>query len=368
MTSRSRFVVAISVGALVVALAAAQPASAATSGSATAEAAYGAAAAIAPAAPVGSGILGSTLSDLIAPIVNTLTQQINSLVSTSVVALLNSGGNVADTTTGPSSYPTGPLASVSVPGVLGLTLNGPSGSISATPSAYSAMSEFSSPSLSVLGLSVASLGVASASVNCPTSGTGNPTAAVTLSGVSLFGGAVNAKLANGTNLLQVQLNGGAWQSVTGLGSTLTPVAGTAVLVKADGDLLQVTASISLSTLLGGIGLGGLLSTLNGAISTTGTALNLSLTIGPGSATPGNGSATAWGLEVGVDLSGTISVSELSVLGDIGGTSVITIPTGIESNVLRQRSRPETRLRDLYQRDGRIYGKSVDPARPDLSTT
>jgi hypothetical protein len=304
------------------------PASPDAAGSATSKAAYGSAATIGPSTPVGSGVLGSAIADLIQPIVDLLTQQVNSTVSGAVVGLLNSSGNTADTTTGPSSYPTGPLLNVGVPGILALTLNGPSGSVSASSSAYAATSTFTDPQLSVLGISLADLGVANASVNCPT-GSGDPSATVSLSVVSLFGGLVKAKLASGSNLLQVSLNGGAYQSISGLSTTLAN-GGSTLSVRANGNFLQVSVTISLSTLLGSLGLGGLLGALGSAVDISGTALTLALDIGPGNTPPvaGATSATAWGLEVGADLSGTVSVSVLGLLGALGGSAVITIPSGI----------------------------------------
>jgi hypothetical protein len=328
--SRPARVAGISASVLYLVMCSATSAVASTAGgSATAKAAYGSAATIAPTAPTGSGLLGTTVTSLVQPIVDALTYAVNSLTAKAVVGLLNSSGNTADTTTGPASYPTGPLGKVALPGLLNVALYGPQGSVSATSSAYSATSKFTSADLSVLNLSIGDLGVASASVTCPTPGTGTPSAALTLSGVSLIGGLIKAQLANGSNLAQVSLNGGSWQAITGVSSILTAVPNTTLQVRANGDFLQVSESIGIDRLLAALGLGGLFSGLPGQIDTHDTDLTLSITIGPGSSTAnGNTGISAWGLEVGVDVSGTIAVKELSSLGLLGGQAVITIPSGI----------------------------------------
>jgi len=301
------------------------PAFGTTTGSATAKAAYGSASTISPTAPSGSGLLGSTVTAVVQPLVDTLTSDVNSSVSSLVTTLLNVSGDTADTNGGASSYPRGATLGVTVPGVVGLALNGPSGSVTSNASGYSATSSFSHSTLSVLGISAADLGVATATATCPASG--SPSATTSLSGVNLFAGAVQAKVAGGSGLLQVSLNGGAYQSVSGLSSTLTQVPGTSVSVRANGNFLQVSEAVSLDTLLSALGLTTLLSGLSGLVDTSGTALTLSITIGPGSSSDASG-ASAWGLEVGADLSGTVSVNMLSVLGGLLGGATITIPTGI----------------------------------------
>ena len=301
------------------------PAYGAGGGSATAKAAYGSAVTISPSVPSGSGMLGSTVTSVLQSLVDTLTSTIDSTLSTAIISLLNLSGDTADTNGGATSYPRGATLGATRPGVLSLAINGPSGSVTADASGYSATSTFSHSTLSVLGISVADLGVATATATCPTSG--SPSASIALNGVSLFSGAVQAKVANGSGRLQVSLNGGAYQSINGLSSTLTQVPGTSVSVRANGNFLQVAVTISLDTLLGALGLSTLLSGLSGLVDTSGTALTLAITIGPGSSSDSSG-ATAWGLEVGADLSGTVSVNMLSVLGGLLGGATITIPSGI----------------------------------------
>lgn len=307
---------------------AAVPAGAAGTGSATAAAAYGTATTIAPSAPSGTG-LGSILAGVLQPLVTTLSSTINTTVNSAVIGLLNANGNQANTSGGSTSYPHGASLGIAVPGVAQLVLSGPSGSVSTSP-AYAGTSAFTGGTLAVLGISAASLGVASATATCPTSGSTAPSAAVALTGVTVFN-RVQAKVANGSAALQVSLDGGtSWRGITSLSPTLTPVAGTTLSVRANGNLLQVTQSIPLTTLLSALGLGDLLDGLSGAIDTSGTSLALSVTVGPGNAaslTDSTG-ATAWGLEVGADLAGTVSVRLLSLLGGVLGGATVTIPSGI----------------------------------------
>jgi hypothetical protein len=308
------------------ACAVATPAGATTTGSATAKAAYGTAVTIAPSLPAGSGLLGSTVASLVQPIADALTSGINSLVNTAIRGLLNSSGNTADTTTGPASYPTGPLGKVAIPGLLGITLNGPSGSVTGSASGYSAQSTFTSAAIRAFNIDAGDVAVASASVTCPPIGGAAPTAVESLADLQLVNGWVKARLRNGT--YEASVDGGAtWAGVRDLHLTTVPGHSDLQIV-ASGDLLQVKESIGLDQLLGSLGLGGLFSGLPGQIDNRDTALTLTITVGPGSSTSGGNGISAWGLALGVDLAGTITVKQLSALGVLGGKAVITVPTGI----------------------------------------
>jgi hypothetical protein len=298
-------------------------------GSATAAAAYGTTTTIAPSTPSGTGLLGSIVAGVLQPLVTTLSSTINTTVGSAVIGLLNANGNQANTSGGSTSYPHGASLGLAVPGVAELVLSGPSGSVSSSP-AYAATSTLTGGTLALLGISAASLGVATATTTCPTSGSTAPSAAVALTGVSVFD-RIQAKIANGSTALQVSLDGGtSWRGVSSLSSTLTPVAGTTLSVRANGNLLQVSQSIPLTTLLSALGLSDLLDGLSGAIDTSGTSLALSVTVGPGNAASltDSAGATAWGLEVGADLAGTVSVKLLSLLGGVLGGATVTIPSGI----------------------------------------
>ncbi len=331
--SRPARVAGISASVLYLAMCSATSAAASTptSGSATAKAAYGSAVTISPTAPSGSGLLGATVASLVQPIVDGLTTAINTKVNTAVRGLLNSSGNTADTTTGPAAYPTGPLANVALPGLLSMNLYSPHGSVSASASAYTATSAFTSAEINAFNIRIGDLAVGSASVNCPA--VGSPTSTVSLSDVNLVGGYVRARMASGKSLTDISLDsGGSWQSINGVGTHLTSVPGHQDLqIATNGTYLQVTKSIGVNQLLGGLGLGGLFSGLPGQIDTNDSNLTLSITIGPGSLPVGTNGIEAWGLEVGVDVSGTIAVKELPSLGLLGGEAVITILSGINGS-------------------------------------
>jgi hypothetical protein len=302
-------------------------------GSATAKAAYGSPTNISMSGPTGSGLLGSTVASLVQPIVDGLTNAINNRMGTAVRGLLNSSGNTADTTTGPAAYPTGPLGKVAIPGLLSANLYGPQGSVTASASAYAATSSFTSAEINAFNIRVGDLTVGSASVNCPAIGTGSPTSTVAMSDINLVGGLVRSRMTSGKSLTDISLNQGSWQSINGVGTHLTTVPNTSLQIATNGSYLQVSQSIGVSRLLGGLGLGGLFSGLPGQVDTNDSNLTLSITIGPGSAAVGTTGIEAWGLAVGVDVSGTIAVKQLSSLGVLGGTALITVPSGISGSHL-----------------------------------
>jgi hypothetical protein len=144
--------------------------------------------------------------------------------------------------------------------------------------------------------------------------------------LQLINGWVKARLRSGT--YEASVDGGTtWAGVRDM--HLTTVPGHADLqIVSSGDLLQVKESIGLDQLLGSLGLGGLFSGLPGQIDNKDTNLTLTISVGPGSSASGGNGISAWGLAIGVDLSGTITVKQLSALGVLGGKAVITIPTGI----------------------------------------
>ena len=306
---------------------AAAPAAADTYGSATAKAVFGSPTSVS-ASLSGSGLLGSTVTGLVQPIVDTLTYAINTSVSTAVRGLLNSSGNKADTTTGPEYYPTGPLAKVALPGLLNIDLNGPNGHawFDQTAGAYKATSAFGSTALRALSLDVADVTSASAAVTCPTSAA--PSASVSLSAISLAGGLLNARLRNGT--FEYSTDGTNYLPVRDLHLTTVPGHSDLQIV-ANGDYLQVKETIGADRLMAALGLGGLFSGLPGQIDTNASNLTLSVTVGPGQTNATNGTISAWGMEVGLDVTGTLVVKQLSSLGVLGGTATITIPSGIDSN-------------------------------------
>lgn len=300
------------------------------SGSATARAAYGGVTNISITTPQGSGLLGSTVASVLQPMVDALTYNINSVVTNSVRGLLNSSGNTADTTTGPYSYPTGPLANVAIPGILKIQLYGPSGSVAGNASGYTAQSQFTGAYLEDFNVKEGDMNGASASVTCPTPGTGTPSATLSLGTVSLIGGLVRAQLANGSNVLQVSINGGSYQSINGVSNIHVNTPNSKLTVNASGNNVQVAETITVSRLLGALGLGGLFSGMPGTVDVNSSNITVTITAGPGSSVGGPTSISAWGLQVGVDISGTIVVKSLNSLGILGGSATLTINSGIDA--------------------------------------
>ena len=324
--------------AVAVTVPAAVPASATSTGSSYSAAAYGTAGTLNVTAG-GTGLTG-TLASLLTPLTSALNGLANSLASTLVTSITNAGLTAttpASTQSAPASgfpncttggwnrqdcYSASSGNALGVPGVLSLGLNAAQGYAAADSTGYQAAAQVADPSLSLLGISIGDLGVAQSSATCPT--TGSCSASVSLTNASLLGGLIKLKTATGSNLLQVQLGTNPWIPLSSLGTSLTAV-GTGISAKADGTFLQINISISLTQLLSGLGLGGLLSSLAG-LDLTGTSLTLSVLVGPGSSTS-NG-ATAWGLDVGLDLSGSINISATSLLSGLLGSASITIPSGI----------------------------------------
>ena len=156
--------------------------------------------------------------------------------------------------------------------------------MSATQTAYSAQSQFTSSAIRALNLDLADVTAAAATATCPTTGNGSPSATTSLSDLQLVNGLVDSRLRNGT--FEASVNGGTtWTAVRDL--HLTQVPGHSDLhILANGNFLQVQETIGVNQLLGSLGLGGLFSGLTGQVSTKKSNLVLSVTVGPGSTVAG----------------------------------------------------------------------------------
>ena len=160
--------------------------------------------------------------------------------------------------------------------------------------------------LSVLGISLGDLGVASSSSQCLASGVCS--SAGTLASLSLLSGVVSARTATDGSL-QVSVNGSSFAPLSALTSpTTVSAAGVTATVQAQGAALRVNVALSLDQLLGALGIADVLSSLNASVLSS--TITLSLTIGAGQATT-TGGVSAWGLELGLGLSADI---EISVVG------------------------------------------------------
>jgi hypothetical protein len=170
------------------------------------------------------------------------------------------------------------------------------------------------PAVSSLTNPLVSTGAVDSKSNCPTSGT--PTASVSAANVSLLGGAVTLSVANGSiSTIKV---GSTSYSLTSLPTTA--VAG--FTLSAYGSALELAVPLTLSQLVTGLGLGTSVTTELLGDALPNASLTLRIVIGPNTQVTST-SASAWGLGIGVDLSGSLGFSLAGVIG-----ATVTVPSAI----------------------------------------
>lgn len=160
--------------------------------------------------------------------------------------------------------------------------------------------------------------------NCPNDGpsgatkpTTAPTASVSATGVTVLGGLVSFGVLNG-KIATLKVNNVVYGNVLSL-PTVT-VAG--LTVSPYGESVLISIPLTLDQVLGGLGLPtSIVSALKGLGPTTST-VKLRLVVGPNSVVT-NRTASAWGLGIGVDLSGALSFNLLDLV-----TANVVIPSGI----------------------------------------
>ena len=321
-----------------------------------------------------TGAVGGLLDSLISPIVNSalnpllaaLSGTVNTLAAAALGAssTLNAGTPSGQSGTSPGTFPTepvpspctnsgvepcynvasnllnaAPLVNVSLGQLDGWTQQIPS-TADATNPIYGRAHD-GAPAISILpglssivpGLPLAtnpliSATTADAKANCPNDGGVGatkpktaPSASASASGVSLLGGLVTFSAVNG-QIAGLSVNGVAYANVLSLPS-LT-VAG--VTINSFGNSIIIGIPLSVSQVLTALGLpGSVVSQLLGLSPTSSVTVNI--VVGP-NATVTNTSVSAWGLGVGVDLSGQLS---FNLLGLVGAT--VTIPSGISGGNL-----------------------------------
>jgi hypothetical protein len=215
--------------------------------------------------------------------------------------------------------PAAPLINLSIPTVRGYTDADPS---VANGQPFIGRAEVAHPQLDLLGASIGDLGDINSLSTCPTSGStpAAPSPASSLVGLSLLGGLITATVSDSHSGLAAVSVGGT--PLVGIQSITTP-DGLPATVSLDGGLLTITLSLDLSALLGGLGLGA----IAGLTGLAGSNLALTLHIGPGN-TAGTTTAQTWGLEVKANLSGTVN---LSLLGLVGASLVVGPSVGAASD-------------------------------------
>lgn len=208
-------------------------------------------------------------------------------------------------TTSTPTLPTGSLVALSAGAVQGYATGDAQGFVAAAGSSH--------PILVLPGLSL-DLGVASSNAQCTTAPLCTPSHAFTGGTITTSNGTQSFALASGSSLASV-------------GGTTIPDRGTQQIVPnviaatANGNFLTFTVALTLTQYLTALGtslaalstgLGGMLNDPNNSSTVT-----LAVTVGPGSISGTSAtSASAWGLDVGINLIADIKLN-LNLLG-VGG--------------------------------------------------
>jgi len=175
------------------------------------------------------------------------------------------------------------------------------------------------PGITSLTSPLVSASAVDAKASCPNDGTSDPSASVSASNVSLLGGKVTLGVLNGA-ITSLVVNGTSVGSLAAL--TKTTIA-SGITVQSYGTAVKIDVTLSLSDLLSGLHLdSSAVSELLGDV--TSSSLTLSVVVGPNSSVTST-TAKAWGLGVGVDLSGSLQFSLLGLAG-----ARVSLPTGIGS--------------------------------------
>jgi hypothetical protein len=175
------------------------------------------------------------------------------------------------------------------------------------------------PGVSSLVSPLVSAATINSKANCPNNGT-DPSANASTSSVSVLGGLVSFTVVDG-DVATLSVNGVLYGTIAGLpavtvaGVTVAPYGGTA---------LKVTVPITATQLLGALGLpASVVTTLLGY--SAGASLKLAIIVGPRTAET-LASATAAGLAVSVDLSGSMTFSLHPLVG-----ATVSIASGISGS-------------------------------------
>jgi hypothetical protein len=304
-----------------------------------------------------TGALGGLLNGLITPIINTalnplvaaLQGSINTIVGSALGASsTNTGGTPVEQsspkpTTFPADLPGGlpspcgssttkpcyqgaaasvngaPLANINLNALMGYTQQVLTTADATNP--IIGRTQIASPSVAVLPAipslvnPIAAAGTIDAKVTCPNDGSA-PSAQVSAAAVTLLGGVVTFSVLNGA-ITSLVVGGTAYTLAT---LPVLNIAG--VVVQPFGSAVKLTLPLTVAQVLAGLGLpaGAVTELLGDAV--VGAALNLSVIAGPNTQVTAT-TAKAWGLGIGVDLSGSLT---FNLLGLVGAT--VAIPTGI----------------------------------------
>jgi hypothetical protein len=323
------------------------------------------------------GSLGSLLDDIVGPIVsqdlNPLLGALQATIGTVVATALGGSSTYNAATTGtqtqvatpPAAFPNDTLPSpctssgsqpcysaTSTAGINAAPLvtagvgavNGyveqVAGSATDTTNPIFGRATVASPQVSVLpGISslvpglpnavnpLVSSSLVAAKANCPNDGAAGaakpktaPSASESVANVTLLGGLITLGVLDG-QIVNLNVNNVAYP--TGVLSLPTvTVAG--VTISPYGNSVLVSIPLSVAQILAGLGLSSTVITALNTFAPTST-LALRLVVGP-NATVTSKSVTAWGLGIGVDLSGSLNFNLLGLV-----TASVNVPTGISGN-------------------------------------
>jgi hypothetical protein len=224
----------------------------------------------------------------------------------------------------PASVNAAPLATVGVTSLSGYTQQTPAAADSTSPifgRAQTASARVSVlPAVPSIVNPAISTGTVDSMATCPNDGNTSPSAQVSAANVSLLGGKVTLAVADGS-IATITANGTTYPGV----DSLPTLSFGGLTVQPYGDSIAVTLPLTLSQVLTALGLPGSVSTTLLTYATSGTALNLTFVIGPNVSVTKT-SVTAWGIGVGVDLSGSLTFDLLGVVG-----ATVAVPSGISGS-------------------------------------
>jgi hypothetical protein len=322
------------------------------------------------------GLLGSLIDPIISqdlnPLVNALQGSVNGSASSAFGASSNLNAatdpSQAQVATAPAAFPNDVLPSPCVSTGAQPCFSGASASVNGTPLASVSLgvlngyaeqvqkatdttnpifgrANATNPQVSVLpgitslvpGLPGAvnplvSAGIVSAKANCPNDGAvgatrpaTSPSINETVNTVTMLGGVVTFGVLDGS-VTSLKVNGTAYQ-INGPTNSGIPELGTVtvagVTIAPYGNSVIVSLPLTVGQVLTGLGLpSSVISDLNGFNPTS--SVTMSLIVGPNTNLTAS-SASAWGLGIGVDLSGDLIFNVLDLV-----TAKVHIPTGIGS--------------------------------------
>jgi hypothetical protein len=294
-------------------------------------------------------IVSSALNPLVAALQGTATSAIGGVLGASgpnhVTTPINQSGPVpgafpADlpaglpspcataSTTQPCFNVTSGLSAINVPPLVNLGLSVVSGYTQQVPSTLAATNQIFGraqvvgtalsvlPAVPTLANPLISTGTVDSVSVCPSDGT-SASAQEAAANVRLLGGLVTFNVAS-DKIANLVVNGVAYASINALPTV--SVAG--VVVQPYGTSVEITLPLTLAQVATGLGLPSSVITTLGTYGIANTSLNLSVIAGPDE-TVTKTSAQAWGLGLGVDLSGALG---FNLLGLVGAT--VAVPTGI----------------------------------------